>query len=66
LLDASLVVEDDPAVMVAPLVPALPLIENVGVEQVAVKLIPVTFAVEIVTALEAGENVQPDLLGVTV
>jgi len=34
--------------------------------QVAVKLTPVTLAEVMVTELEAGENVQPDLLGVTV
>jgi hypothetical protein len=66
LLDASLVVEDDPAVIVAPLVPAFPLMENVGVVHEAVKLTPVTFADVIVTELEAGEKVQPLLLGVTV
>jgi hypothetical protein len=65
LLDASLVAVADPAVTVAPVVPALPLIENVGAVQDAVKLTPVTLAEVIVTELEAGENVQPDLLGVT-
>jgi hypothetical protein len=66
LLDASLVADAEPAVTVAPEVPALPLIENVGAVQLAVKFTPVTFADVIVTALEAGENVQPLLLGVTV
>jgi hypothetical protein len=66
LLDASLVVELVPAVTVAPVVPTLPLIEYVVTEQLAVKLIPVTFADETVTDCEAGENVQPLLLGVTV
>ena len=59
-------VDDDPAVTVAPVVPALPLIENVGAVHEAVKLTPVTFAEVIVTELEVGENVQPLLLGVTV
>ena len=66
MFDASLVVDAEPAVTVAPDVPTLPLIENVGTEHVAVKLIPVTLADVIVTELEAGENVQPLLLGVTV
>jgi hypothetical protein len=66
LFEASLVVDDEPAVTVAPVVPALPLIVNVGAEQVAVKLMPVTLADVIVTDCEAGENVQPLLLGVTV
>jgi len=66
LLEASLVVEEEPAVTVAPEVPALPLIENVGVVHEAVKLIPVTLAEVIVTELDAGEKVQPLLLGVTV
>ena len=61
-----MVVELEPAVTVAPEVPALPLIVNVGAVQFAVKLIPVTFAEVIVTELDAGENVQPLLLGVTV
>ena len=64
--EASLVVDDEPAVIVAPEVPALPLIVNVGVEHVAVKFTPVTFDAEIVTELEEGENVQPDFDGVTV
>jgi len=66
LLDASLVVDEDPAVTVAPDVPALPLMENVGAVHDAVKFTPVTLADVIVTELEAGENVQPLLLGVTV
>jgi hypothetical protein len=66
LLDASLVAEPEPAVIVAPLVPALPLMENVGVLQVAMKLTPVTFAEVMVTELDAGENVQPLFDGVTV
>jgi hypothetical protein len=66
LLEASLVVDEVPAVTVAPVVPALPLIVNVGAVHEAVKLTPVTFAEVIVTELEVGENVQPDLLGVTV
>jgi hypothetical protein len=66
LLDASLVAESEPAVIVAPVVPALPLIENVGAVQLAVKLTPVTLADVIVTELEDGENVQPLLVGVTV
>ena len=66
MLDASLVVEEVPAVTVAPEVPALPLIENVGAVQLAVKLMPVTFAEVIVTELEAGEKVQPLFVGVTV
>ena len=66
MLDASLVVDEEPAVTVAPEVPTLPLIVNVGAVHVAVKLTPVTFADAIVTELEAGENVQPLLLGVTV
>jgi hypothetical protein len=66
LLDASLVVELEPAVTVAPVVPALPLMEKVGAVQLAVKLTPVTLAEVMVTELEAGENVQPLLLGVTV
>ena len=51
---------------VAPVVPALPLIVNVAAVHDAVKLTPVTFAEVIVTELEAGENVQPLLLGVSV
>ena len=51
---------------VAPVVPALPLIENVGAVHDAVKLTPVTFALVMVTELDAGENVQPDFVGVTV
>ena len=66
MLEASLVVEDEPAVTVAPEVPTLPLIVNVGAVHEAVKLIPVTLAEVIVTELDAGENVQPLLLGVTV
>ena len=62
----SLVDDDDPAVTVAPDVPALPLIVYVGVEHVAVKFTPVTFDDVIVTELETGENVQTDLVGVTV
>ena len=64
--DPSLVAEELPAVTVAPEVPTLPLIEYVGVVQLAVKLTPVTFAEVIVTELEAGVNVQLALLGVTV
>ena len=41
MLDASLVAEDEPAVTVAPVVPALPEIENVGDDDA------VTFAVQI-------------------
>lgn len=59
-------VEEDPAVTVAPDVPALPLMVKVGAVHVAVKLIPVTLADVMVTELDAGENVQPLLLGVTV
>ena len=66
MLDASLVVEDDPAVTVAPDVPTLPLIEKVGAVHEAVKLTPVTLAEVMVTELDVGENVQPLLLGVTV
>jgi hypothetical protein len=66
LFDASLVADEEPAVTVAPGVPALPLIVKVGAEHVAVKLIPVTLADVIVTELEAGEKVQPLLVGVTV
>ena len=66
MLDASLVVDEEPAVTVAPEVPALPLIENVGAVHEAVKLIPVTLAEVMVTELDAGEKVQPLLLGVTV
>ena len=66
MLEASLVVEEEPAVIVAPEVPALPLIENVGAVHEAVKLIPVTLAEVMVTELDAGEKVQPLLLGVTV
>ena len=51
---------------VAPEVPALPLIENVGAVHEAVKLIPVTLAEVMVIELDAGEKVQPLLLGVTV
>ena len=49
-----------------PDVPTLPLIENVGAVHEAVKLIPVTLAEVMVTELDAGEKVQPLLLGVTV
>ena len=66
MLEASLVVDEEPAVTVAPEVPALPPIENVGAVHEAVKLIPVTLAEVIVTELDAGEKVQPLLLGVTV
>jgi hypothetical protein len=66
LPEPSLVVEAAPAVTVAAEVPALPLIVNVGAVQFAVKLMPVTFAEVMVTALEAGENVQPVFVGVTV
>jgi hypothetical protein len=66
LLEASLVVEDEPAVTVAPDEPTLPLIENVGTVHEAVKLTPVTLADVMVTELDVGENVQPLLLGVTV
>ena len=66
MLDASLVVEEVPAVTVAPVVPALPLIVNVGVEHDAVKFTPVTLEEVMVTELDVGENVQPLLLGVTV
>ena len=46
---------------------ATPLVSCVSpVPQLAVKLTPVTLAEVIVTLLDAGENVQPDLLGVTV
>jgi hypothetical protein len=65
LFEASLVVEEEPTVTVATVAPTLPLIEKVGVEHVAVKF-AVTLAEVIVTELEAGEKVQPDLLGVTV
>ena len=58
--------ELEPAVTVAPDVPALPLIENVGAVQLAVKFTPVTFEAVIVTELEDGENVQPLFDGVTV
>ena len=66
MLDPSLVVELEPAVTVAPVVPTLPLMVNVGAVQEAVKFTPVMFAEVIVTELEDGENVQPLLLGVTV
>jgi hypothetical protein len=66
LLDASLVVVAVPAVIVAPEVPALPLIEKVGAVQVAVKFTPVTLLDVMVTELEAGLKEQPLLLGVTV
>jgi hypothetical protein len=66
LPEASLVVEEEPAVTVAPEVPALPLMVNVGAVHEAVKLTPVTFAAVMVAELEAGENVQPAFTGVTV
>jgi hypothetical protein len=66
LFDASLVVDAEPAVTVAPEVPTLPLMVKVGVVHVAVKLMPVTFAEPMVTELDAGENVQPLFDGVTV
>ena len=59
-------VEEVPAVMVAPEVPALPLMVNVGAVHEAVKLTPVTLAEVMVTELDVGEKVQPLLLGVTV
>jgi hypothetical protein len=66
LFDPSLVVDDVPAVTVAPEVPTLPLIVKVGAVHDAVKLMPVTLADVIVTEVDVGENVQPLLLGVTV
>jgi hypothetical protein len=66
LFEPSLVVDEEPAVTVAPEVPALPLIVNVGAVHDAVKLMPVTLAEVIVTEVDVGENVQPLLLGVTV
>ena len=66
MLDASLVVDEEPAVTVAPEVPALPLMLNVGAEHVALKLMPVTFDDVIVTDCDVGENVQPLFDGVTV
>jgi hypothetical protein len=65
LLLASDVAEADPAVTVAVVVPAFPEIVYVGVEHEAVKLIAVALG-PTVTEDEAGVNVQPDLLGVTV
>ena len=59
-------VERAPAVTVAPVVPALPLIEKVGAVHEALKLTPVTLADVMLTDCDVGENVQPLLLGVTV
>jgi hypothetical protein len=66
LFEPSLVVDWAPAVTVAPEVPTLPLIENVGAVHEALKLTPVTLDAVMVTGLEVGVNVQPLLLGVTV
>ena len=59
MLDASLVVDAEPAVSVAPVVPALPEIEYVGVEEVVIFAVQISSFALLRRSVHEGKKALP-------